>query len=155
MPEWSGPDEVIAQLVGAWVESPALAVDRHLDVSAANTRATVDLGLRTGANLAWSVYLGPGGVHDGPRDRVLRQGVTGALREALERHGSDARFESTLGELLALSPSFAEDWSQWPDPVPFGQLTCAGRGTRKLDFFVFDAAGAAETRLVVLRAPAG
>lgn len=155
MHEKSIPDEVIERLVTTWYATPAFAVDRYLDVRAANTQASEMLGLRRGVNVARVLYLEPHKVPGGASDLTLRQAVAGSLREAVERYGPDTRFESVLGELLALSPSFASDFAQWSASLPLGQVRCSAVGGRPFDFYVFDAPRSAELRLVVLRAASG
>ncbi|WP_336723666.1 hypothetical protein [Cellulosimicrobium cellulans] len=156
MHEKSISDEVVEQLVTTWHATPALAVDRYLDVRAANALASETLGLRTGVNLARLLYLEPGTLLGGVSNLELRQAVAGALREAVERYGPDARFESVVGELLALSPTFGTDFERWPASRPIGRLKCSAFAGRQLDFSFFDAPATAELRLVVLRAfPSG
>lgn len=126
----------LERLVYSWNGVPAFAYDRHLDVLVANRAARSILGLHIGTNVARFVYL------DGAVDlaaepsRSLRDVVTGALCASLDRHGEDERFATLVGELIAVSEPFADDWARWPAPVYSGRVACVAMGGTLLDFAV-------------------
>ena len=106
-------DEAAAsqEFVDALTE-PAAVFDRHLDVVAANALAgAVSASMSVGTNLARFTFLNPY-VEDAVAawEREAHR-TAAALRASLAAHGEDPRFRELIGELMAASPAFADEWT--------------------------------------------
>ena len=109
----SGSDAALTpQSVVDAMSNPGAVIDRYLDVVAANALAgAVSAALALGSNLARFTFLNPQ-VEDTSADWPEEARRTaGVLRAASERFGADARFRKLVGELMARSQRFADEWA--------------------------------------------
>lgn len=91
---------------------PVVVFDRHLDVVAANRLAgALSASLTVGTNLARFTFLNPW-VEDSVDGWEAEAHRTAAmLRDSLDEHDADDRFQELLGELMARSTTFATEWA--------------------------------------------
>jgi hypothetical protein len=89
-------------LVQSWSHTPAVLVDRHLNVLVSNplARALSDSFIET-TNLAQFTFLHPDVVRDAACWDDTAVQVAALLRDSLDQHDEDRAFLSIVGELAA------------------------------------------------------
>ena len=103
----------LRDLLDSWTLTPAFVRDRHLTVIGSNPLArSVSPSFEPGVNLARFTFLDRSVAHDNPDDwREIAREVAAMLRDSLEQHEADARFQRIVGELAATSAVFADAWA--------------------------------------------
>ena len=102
----------IRAMLESWAETPALLLDRHLTVLAANAAAEVlSPAFAEGMNLARFTFLDPDIDRDDLSYDAAAHQVAALLRESLEQHEGDAQFRGIVGDLSVFSPDFALAWA--------------------------------------------
>jgi hypothetical protein len=110
-----------AALIGSLTDIPALGLDKHLTIFAANGPATAVLPtLGIGVNIARSVFLIDKPDHFDVGWGLACEHVCAALRASLDRHGEDEEFIKIVGELAALSQDFNSVWARNMTPTGTG-----------------------------------
>jgi len=114
-------------LVESWTHTPAVLVDRHLNVLVSNKLAlALSESFIESTNLAQFAFLDP----SVPRgadcwDETAAQ-VAALLRDSLDQHEEDRGFLAIVGELSAKSWDFSGAWAQRRQANPTGMATFLG-----------------------------
>lgn len=105
------------------ISGPAAVIDQYLDVVAANQLAgAVSASLTVGTNLARFTFLNPQ-VEDTSADWPEEASRTAGLLRAAANQ-TDPRFRELVGELMARSQRFADEWAGGVTvPQPAGVTT--------------------------------
>jgi len=100
------------ELVQSWSHTPAVLVDRHLNVLVSNllARALSDSFVET-TNLAQFTFLDPEVVRDADCWADTATQVAALLRDSLDQHDEDRAFLAIVGELAAKSWDFSDAWA--------------------------------------------
>jgi hypothetical protein len=92
--------------------TPALLLDRHLDVLAVSPlAATIAPEIERGVNLARVGVIAADRVGP-PMDERTSSDLAALLRDGISRFHEDSRFVTIVGELVATSSSFSRAWAE-------------------------------------------
>lgn len=158
-PVSSTVDDSLRDLLGAWPQTPALILDRRLDVVAHNDlAAALYSGFERIDNLVRMTFLDPfGRDFFVDRERATRSCVAN-LRLALGHPGSAARARALVTEVHAESEEFRALWDLGDVRGKTHEAKAflhPDVGELLLDFHAFDVRSAPELQLVVYQAPPG
>jgi transcriptional regulator with XRE-family HTH domain len=151
----------LLRLMDGWLNTPALILDRRLDVLAGNRlgRALFATMLERGeTNLVRFAFLHPAARQFYPDwERVARSGL-GALRAGIGDLADDPRLSELVGELSLRSPDFRRMWARHDvrgkaHEAKRFRHPQVGELTLTYDSLTVD--GAADQQLVVYQAEAG
>jgi hypothetical protein len=108
------PDRAAAAaLIASLTDTPALGLDKHLTVFAANSLSVPVLpACAVGVNLARSIFLVDKPLSFDEGWGLACEHVSAALRASLDCYGEDEEFIKIVGELAALSPEFNIVWAR-------------------------------------------
>ena len=102
----------IREFLDSWHTFPAVLRDRYLTVVASNEVARLlSPSFEVGVNLVRSTFLDPAVDHDTREWSATATAVVAELRDSVDQHADDAEFRTMVGELSAMSRSFAEAWA--------------------------------------------
>jgi len=114
----------IRDRIESWLHTPAVLVDRHLDVIAANRlAATLSESFRHGVNLARFAFLDPNVTRSEACWDDTAQQLAAMLRDSLDQHKPDIAFLSIVGELAATSWDFSDAWAETQQANESGSAT--------------------------------
>jgi len=114
----------IRELVQSWTHTPAVLVDRHLNVLVSNSLAqALSESFLESTNLAQFAFLHPGVPRDAECWEETAAQVAALLRDSLDQHEEDRAFLAIVGELSAKSWDFPEAWAQRGQARPTGTAT--------------------------------
>lgn len=111
-------------LVHSWTHTPAVLVDRHLDVLVSNPIArALSASFVESTNLAQFTFLHPDVRRDAECWDETTTQVAALLRDSLDQHEEDRAFLAIVGELSAKSWDFPGAWAQRGRAKPTGTAT--------------------------------
>jgi len=114
-------------LVRSWTHTPAVLVDRHLNVLVSNPLAkALSESFFEDTNLAQFTFLHPGVVRDAGCWEDTAAQVAALLRDSLDQHEADRAFLAIVGELSTRSWDFSDAWAQCQPARPTGMVTFLG-----------------------------
>ena len=100
-------------LIESWSHTPAVLVDRHLEVLSANPLArALSHSFHTGTNLARFAFLDQDVMRTEDCWGATATQVAAMLRDSLDQHESDREFLTIVGELSATSWDFSGAWAE-------------------------------------------
>ena len=115
------------KLIDSWSHTPAVLVDRHLEVLSSNPLArALSESFRVGMNLARFTFLHPDVIRTADCWEDTAAQVAAMLRGSLERHDEDRAFLAIVGELSAKSWDFSGAWAGAGQPQPSGLVNFLG-----------------------------
>ena len=111
-------------LIESWSHTPAVLVDRHLEVLHSNPLArALSESFWDGANLARFTFLHPDVTRTADCWEDTAEQVAAMLRGSLEQHEQDRAFLAIVGELSAKSWDFSDAWAKNEQPRSSGVAT--------------------------------
>jgi len=115
------------ELIDSWSHTPAVLVDRHLEVLSSNPLArALSESFLVGMNLARFTFLHPDVVRTADCWEETAAQVAAMLRGSLEQHDEDRTFLAIVGELSAKSWDFSGAWAGDGQPQPSGVANFLG-----------------------------
>jgi transcriptional regulator with XRE-family HTH domain len=154
----------VQRVLDRLTDTPVMVIDASWQILTANRLACALLGDMSSLpprerNFAWTIFT------DGPtryvrtedEEGLLRRELVSDLREARSRYPNDSLLAELVGDLMAVSPDFAELWEQRPERRPDGGTRTflhpdMGPITLDCDFL---AVRDSDLRLIVHTAPPG
>jgi hypothetical protein len=105
-------DAVLKRLLDNWLPNPAQLLDRHWNVVASNAAARLVFDSEDEHfNALFCTFLNPILRADPELWAGMARTAAAAFRAEMSRHPGDAAFAAIAADLAAISPDFAEMWS--------------------------------------------
>lgn len=123
--------ERMTSFLDSWDSTPAVLCTRHFDVLGANRLGrALSPAFSEGENLVRFAYLAAERMPDDPTWQTMSAAAAGLLRRRMNEYDADRHAMRVIGELLAKSHEFSEDWASEDLPAePTGPVrfpTAAG-----------------------------